>query len=575
MPTDHQKQKEYSSIKRYVLSSMILVPLIPFVVTLVIGFYHFKSFIEKSTLADMQRIVEGHRQLIEAFLEERRSDLEFISTSFAFETLRQPENLRDVFVHLQKESKAFIDIGVFDKDGNHRAYHGPYNLAGKVYKDADWFKEVRAKGYYISDVFTGYRKVPHFVIAVAREGDHGPWVIRATIDSRMFRILVGKVRIGETGEAYIINRQGVLQTERRSGGQLMETVKHTFDDLPLRKQTRSLFQLDESGTEYLYTVTDFTDKKWRLVVRQVKEDAFKALHATVLITVVIWISGGLLIVLAAFYLTERIVGRIQKIDTEKEQLNQQLVGASRLAELGEMAAGFAHEINNPLQIIKNEQTLIGMELEELEKCRAGAAGESFREIQDSMSQINLQISRCAKITQAILKFGRQGEPEFQDIELNGFIQETTEMISKKARVSGIQLRQNFTADQTVIYGDPTQLQQVLLNFYNNAIDAITAQHGIAGGILNVETLTGENGHVDVRVRDNGCGIRPENLNKIFSPFFTTKPVGHGTGLGLSVCYGIINKMNGTVTVTSDPARGTTFSIRLPISVQSDTTSSGV
>lgn len=564
MTTAQKREKEYSSIKRYVLASMILVPLIPFVMTLTIGFYHFKSSLETSTLATMRRIAEDHRRLIETFLEERRSDLEFVGDSFSYAALTRPEKLREIFDSLQKETQAYIDIGVFDHNGIHRAYHGPYNLAGKSYQEAAWFKEVLERGYYISDVFTGYRKVPHFVIAVARADTGGSWVIRATIDSQMFCDLVGQVQVGATGEAYIINREGVLQTRRRSGGELMETVALAEPAGNEGKQTRSFFFLDGTGAEHLYTLTDFKDKKWILVARQEKKDAFQALHATVFITAVIWVAGGLLIVLAAFYLTGRIVWRMQRIDKEKEQLNQQLVGASRLAELGEMAAGFAHEINNPLQIIKNEQTLIGMELDELIKAPDETAAESIREIRDSMDQVTLQIERCSKITRAILKFGRQGDPEFQDIDLNRFIQETSEMISKKARVSGTLLRQDLSTRTPVINGDPAQLQQVLLNFYNNALDAIATRHGLSGGILDVTTRVPGNGYVELRVQDNGCGIAPEDVSKIFSPFFTTKPVGQGTGLGLSVCYGIINKLNGTLKVSSEPGTGTAFTIRLPV-----------
>jgi len=310
MPANSTKKKEYISIKRYVLTSMILVPMIPFALILMIGFVHFKSSIEIGTTANMQRIVEDHRQLIEAFLTERRSDLEFICDSFGIETLRRPEKLREIYDHLQKESMAFIDIGVFDKSGIHLAYHGPYNLEGKTYRDAGWFKEVLEQGYYISDVFSGYRKVPHFVVAVAREGVDGAWVIRATIDSQMFCSLVGEVRIGKTGEAYIINQQGVLQTERRSGGKLMETVEPAFDVLSLQKQTQSFFYSDRTRTEYLCTVTHFRDKNWLLVVRQEKKDAFNALRSTVFIIAVIGVSGGLIIILTAFYLTGRIVWRL-------------------------------------------------------------------------------------------------------------------------------------------------------------------------------------------------------------------------------------------------------------------------
>jgi two-component system NtrC family sensor kinase len=228
-----------------------------------------------------------------------------------------------------------------------------------------------------------------------------------------------------------------------------------------------------------------------------------------------------------------------------------------------MAAGFAHEINNPLQIIKSEQMLIETLMEEMKEEETLKESENLADVEDSLAQIRLQIDRCAKITHAILKFGRQGESSVKDLRLEEFIPEITAMVSKKASVNGIALEENVAEGTPIIHIDPAQLQQVLLNLFNNAMDAIGERHGSSGGALRVETGAGENGQAVIRVQDNGAGISPENLQKVFRPFFTTKPVGQGTGLGLSVCYGIINSMGGTMEVNSEKGVGTTFVIRLP------------
>jgi two-component system NtrC family sensor kinase len=317
------------------------------------------------------------------------------------------------------------------------------------------------------------------------------------------------------------------------------------------------------GEAYLYTTTWLQNKKWLLVVRQEKSDAFSALTSAVYLVVLISVIGGAIIVVVAFYLTNHIVGRMEKMGVEKEQLNQQLIGASRLAELGEMSAGFAHEINNPLQIIKNEQSLMEMILVDMKETGQIKASASLTEFEDSMDQIKLQISRCAKITQAILKFGRQDEPKPQNIDLLTFIPEVTGMVAQKAVVHGISIEQDIAENTYPIHGDPTQLQQVLVNLFNNAMDAILEQHGTSGGKLIVSAGPKENNTVEILIKDNGGGISPENINKIFSPFFTTKSVGKGTGLGLSICYGIIDNMRGTLEVSSEVGVGTTFSIHLP------------
>jgi two-component system NtrC family sensor kinase len=251
------------------------------------------------------------------------------------------------------------------------------------------------------------------------------------------------------------------------------------------------------------------------------------------------------------------------MDQEKDQLDEQLIRAGRLAEIGEMSAGFAHEINNPLQIIKSEYTLVEMILADLKERGELKQSEELAELEDSIDQIKLQVDRCAHITQAILQFGRKGEPLAKDIDLQKFIPEVTGMVANKAGVHGIAIEQELSDQISNVHGDLRHLQQVLVNLLNNAIDAVIARHGSSGGAIWIESGPAENGQVEIKIRDNGRGISSENLKKVFTPFFTTKPVGKGTGLGLSVCYGIIDKMGGSMAVASQENVGTTFTIRLP------------
>lgn len=542
---------------------MILAPFIPFVLVLSTGYYYFSTALGTNQIASMKRIVNDHRQMIESFLNERKSDLEFVQKAYSFNELSQAPILHRVFQLLQKHASAFVDLGVFDESGLHVSYEGPFELKGKMYSDANWFQNVIKQGYYISDVFLGYRQVPHFIIAMVREENGRKWVIRATIDTFIFNNLVKKIRIGATGEAYITNREGLFQTERRSGGNLMDTDPDHHPQLAYPDSIQIFIKKDNSNHNYLYATTWMKNRQWQLVVRQEKADVFRALRTASYLIIIISVVGGALIIVVAFYLTDRIVRRMLKLDAEKDQLNEQLIRASRLAELGEMAAGFAHEINNPLQIIKNEQTLIEMMMAEIKQKGDLKESENLNEIEDSFKQVNLQISRCAEITRAILKFSRKTETAWREIELNSFIPEVITMVSKKAHVNGITITKRFPDKPLYVQADPSQLQQVFLNLFNNAIDAVIDRHAGSGGKISVKTISTDNSSVSIQVRDNGCGISFENLQKIFSPFFTTKPVGKGTGLGLSVCYGIVKNMGGTMQVTSELGIGTTFTLNLP------------
>jgi two-component system NtrC family sensor kinase len=557
------KQNPYAGLKKVILAGMILVPLVPFVLVLGIGYYYFTDSLEKNTIASIQRIVHDHRQMIESFLMERKANLEFILNTYTFEALSQADKLKRTFGSLQKESSAFVDLGIFDENGLHVAYHGSYSLSGKVYDQAPWFEAVMKNGFYVSNVFLGYRQVPHFVIAIAKMNQGRQWVIRATIDTQIFNDMVKKVRIGKTGEAYLLDTEGVFQTERRSGGSLLRKDPDRPKYGPVHDGINTFLDADAHGELFLYATTWLKDKSWLLVVRQEKADAFTALRQAIYLIVLISVLGGVIIVALAFFLTDRIIRRMERMDQEKDQLGEQLFRAGRLAEIGEMASGFAHEINNPLQIIKSEYALIEMIFEDLKKKGDIKESDDLAELEDSIEQIKIQVDRCADITQAILQFGRKGESVAKDIDLRTFIPEVTGMVANKAGVHGIVIEHEIADQISGVYGDLRYLQQVLVNLLNNAIDAIIARHGSSGGAIRIESGPAENRHVEIKIRDNGSGISSENLKKVFTPFFTTKPVGKGTGLGLSVCHGIIDKMGGSMLVDSQENVGTTFTIQLP------------
>jgi len=552
---------DYKAIKRTILIFMIIIPSIPFILVVGIGYFSFTKTIEINAVSNMKRIVEDHKNMIQFFLNERKANLDFVLNSFSYDELIQTQYLEKVFENLQKESNSFIDIGVFNESGVHMAYHGPYRLTGKNYINEEWFKQVSKEGCYISDIFLGFRRIPHFVIAVARKDQDKIWFLRATIDSYLFNSLVKRVRIGKTGESYILNAKGVFQTDRRSGGSLME-IDSRFDHLPKNEQTTTFLSKDQSGTSYLYATSWLKDKKWLLVVRQEKNDAFKELRKVVYISVLIVIVCGAVIILLAFYISDRIVKQLKKTESEKGHLEEQLIWATRLSEIGEMATGFAHEINNPLQIMKNEQSLTTILLNELNEKGHIQDSDTLAEINQSLNQINLQISRCAQITQSILNFGRQGNSMPCALNLKDYLPEVIRMIENKATVSGIEISREVHDDIHLIKANPGELQQVFLNLFNNAIDAINSMMRDDGGHLKIK-VENTGSFVSVEVSDNGCGISDENMEKIFSPFFTTKPVGKGTGLGLSVCYGIIKSMGGKMTVTSKIGKGTCFTILLP------------
>ncbi|MEW5723685.1 MAG: cache domain-containing protein, partial [Thermodesulfobacteriota bacterium] len=441
---------------------MIIIPAVPFFLIIAIGYYYLETSLKSETLALVSRTVEDHRQVIEFFLEERKKDLQFIAESYPARDLADQANLSRIFRNLQFKSEAFTDLGVFNEAGVHLAYQGPFDLVGKVYSHTPWFQAVINREYYISDVFLGYRRVPHFIIAVVKQEEGRKWILRATIDSSYFGQLVEQVRIGRTGEAYLRNRAGEFQTERRSGGALMELDPDLGPFQPEHDGVRTFLAKDAKGVEYLYAAVWLNNIDWLLVARQEKDEAFRTLRRVTFLALLVTLAGGLIIVWMAFNTTRRIISRLELVDREKKELGRQLVVAGRLAELGEMSAGFAHEINNPLQIIKSEISLIGSIMAEMQAQGDLRGGEEADQVQDSLRQIKTEVDRCGGITKDLLKFARKKESQPDEVHLSSFMPEVLKLVTNKASVEGISLNLHVSEHTPPVWADPNHLEQVMI-----------------------------------------------------------------------------------------------------------------
>ncbi len=250
---------------------------------------------------------------------------------------------------------------------------------------------------------------------------------------------------------------------------------------------------------------------------------------------------------------------------EIRSLQRQLVTSGRLAAVGELAAGIAHEINNPLSFMRTNLGLLKQYWRHIhEELRKENTSASLRAILDEGNELIAETiegtERTASIIQDIQRFSHPGTGEFIDTDLNELLREAIRIASPKIRKRA----QIFTAfeDLPLVPVSPQEIRQVFLNLLINAGHAV--QEG--NGKIRVSTQkSGDN--ILIFVIDNGYGIAPSILGRIFDPFFTTKPVGQGTGLGLGISYRIIHKHGGEITVQSEPSQGSTFCVRLPITRQ--------
>jgi len=241
------------------------------------------------------------------------------------------------------------------------------------------------------------------------------------------------------------------------------------------------------------------------------------------------------------------IGRLLLFDdvTQRERMEEQMSQTEKLTSLGLLAAGVAHEVNTPLAVISNYIQMLAKQMPD---------GDPRHSI---IEKIVKQTFRASEIVNNLLNFSRTGAGELADVDLNRVVEETLSLVAHPLKTSQIRVVKQLSDGLPPVWGSANKLQQVFLNLFLNARDAMPA-----GGMLEVRT-TAHNGSVEIEVVDTGNGIPREHIHKIFDPFFTTKATGRGTGLGLSVTYGIIKEHAGRIDVRSTPGRGTSFHVEFP------------
>ena len=541
---------------RKLVIRVIITALAPMIIVSAIILEQFHFAYIKKVHAHLGELVLKHKQNIDSFLVEKLSDIQFLSKSFTFEQLSDESFLQERLTMLRQEyDTVFVDMGVINDKGLQVAYAGPFKLVKAVYTEADWFKNAIKSRYFVSDVFMGLRGHPHFIIAV-RQNWHGKyWIFRATIDFIAFNSLVENLRIGKTGFAFILNKEGKFQTKPLQDVIPDDCLNYIKDKNGSKDGIHIVDKKDNFGKKKIYVLSFLKNGDWLMVYQQDMTDAFSELNRAQLIAVLVILFASVCIIMVAFLFTKKVVKRISRTDREKDMMNQQVIETGKLASIGELASGIAHEINNPVAIMVEEAGWIGDLLEEEEFHKS----ENLDEFERAIKQIQTQGKRCKEITHKLLSFARKTDGRTQDIQINDLITEMVALSEQRAKYSSVIINTDFGKDLPCIMASQSELQQVFLNLINNALDAMNKN----GGTINIATRS-EHGNIVIDFADDGPGIPQANLARIFDPFFTTKQVGKGTGLGLSICYGIINKLGGKIDVKSAVDIGTRFNIRIPV-----------
>ena len=554
---ESQSVDRYRLLRRNIVLLMMTVTIVPLTLMAVINYHQYQTSLKAEIVNPMRILSSKTKHSFELFLEERQSYVKFIASAYPLKDLTDQNNLNRIFRVLKKEMEGFVDLGLIDCNGIQVSYAGPYDLLAKDYSEQSWYHEVKVRGVYISDVFMGYRKFPHIAIAV-QLGDEtcDGRVLRATIDTTLFDNLIAAMGLDAASDAFLINDKGEFQTNSKYYGKVLD--KCPFSP-PVGNYGNYLAEeIDPDGREVISVYTHFNKLGYSLVLIKPQSVILKNWLTLKGEMCFIFSISTVFIFIVIFKLTDLLVRKTREADERRELAYRELQHSQKLSSIGRLAAGVAHEINNPLAII-NEKAGLMKDLIQ----RHGPFDQKDKYL-GLTGSIQNSVERCKTITHRLLGFARRMEVQFEVLNVNDVIKEVMGFLEKEYIYRNIDIRLQLAEDLPEISSDLGQLQQVFLNIVSNGLAALEDN-----GILAITTWDRDADTIGISIQDNGCGMSAETLKHIFEPFFTTKK-GYGTGLGLAITYGIVKKLGGELKVESRENEGTTFYVFLAKTSKSTT-----
>ncbi|MCP4685449.1 MAG: hypothetical protein GY867_08365 [bacterium] len=540
--------EHYREWRRRQIMRMAVTYLAPLVILVVYFQYRYIGLEKDSHRVHLGTIAEHQANTLDLFMSERRVNLVNVVDHPRFSVQPLSEEMSDYLSDLRRASEAFVDIGFFDSAGVQLAYAGPHpSLESRNYRNEDWFTTLTSAddNCVITDVYLGFRQQLHFTIAVSRTVGDRFLILRATLDPwRMYEYIESQQMAGDA-TTYIVNRAGVYQLVEEELGRPLEECPVEVSS----EETYGFGEVESDRGSLKYGFRWLRNTEWALIAQSAPgaESFFSTPQSRSVL-----VSAALLLV-AVLVIFNR-AGKLVAQQKEADQTRAQLEHAAKLASVGELASGIAHEINNPLAVITEEAGLLmdytdpqfGHTLDE-------------EDLRQRLGTIQKSAFRCRDITRKLLRFVRKTDFDLQEHDVHDIIDGVIDdLLGPEILVSSIGVERSYDGSLPKLRTDANQLQQVVLNIVNNASDAI----GDGKGEIRITTSRRDN-NVLISISDTGCGMTSDQLEKVFLPFFTTKEVGKGTGLGLSVSYGIVRGLGGEIEVESAKDIGTTFRLVLP------------
>ncbi len=459
-------RERYRCMRNSMLVAMLTITLIPMVIISGINFVQYRELLRQDSYANAKWSAESARATITAYLEKMEAAITVVIDSYSFEELTDQQQLDQIFKQLKEEHQGLVDLGVIGANGIQTSYAGAYKLVGKNYNSSIWFHKALTRKIFVSEVFTGFRNFPHFVVTASKKiSASSPeyWVLRASIDSETLDHFLSSANTGALEDVFLVNDSNKLQSSSRYNGAALRYFQ--LSDMPKQKDILISEEKDRGG--FYRAVSRIPNTPWLLVLDYqgyAKRGDWISFKQGLIITLISCscIFGGIIALLSAF-----IAGKLREADERREAMLSETEHNDKLASIGRLAAGVAHEINNPLAIIGEKA---GLMKDLIEINSDFSHREKFLR---QLSSLQDAVGRARTITHRLLGFARRMETSLTLVHLNDIIREVFGFLEKEAAYHNIHIILQLQKELPVIRADHGQLQQVVLNVINNAIDAIS------------------------------------------------------------------------------------------------------
>lgn len=555
--TDRAHLEQYRRLWKHVVLVTIVLSLIPIIILLAANYLQFNRALRREKSLQILNTSLTIKQPLEEYLHKRKNALYLSANAHPISMTDSVVRLSRLFETIKNSFSDLAAIGIYDKTGQLLEQAGKHVLS-EQWPQSKFNQETELDMFMVQKIISDNKNL-YIAMPIRQQNDS---YLVSLFDMEPFADLLPPG--DKKHDMFLINRDGVLQTDSLLFGPAMSTFP-----ISLTKMTQIHEGVKEITTgQQRYSVSSITGSPFFLVVSkpllnqwQVFANWISIDNKPLVFFLISMIFGFLAIMASAAYL----VSLIRDADIQRAAVlqNVELEHINKLASIGRLAAGVAHEINNPLAIINQKAGL----MEDIIMLSDDLPHK--HEFEQVIAAIHNSVDRCSTITHRLLGFARHMDVYIETVDLNKIIKDVFSFLEKEAIHRNISVELQLDEKPALIDSDKGQLEQVFLNIINNAFDAVDEGGSIYISVAEKWEALNSNNEMkfysdsyEVTVSDNGMGIMEKNLKHIFEPFFTTK-TEHGTGLGLAITYGIVKKLGGTIHVDSHVGKGTIFVITLP------------